>query len=32
MTDDVEMLIAELKEHQIACSPVQDEGWGLLTN
>ena len=31
MTDDVEMLIAELKEHQIACSPVQDEGWGLLT-
>jgi hypothetical protein len=31
MTDDVEALIAELDKHQVACSPVQDEGWGLLT-
>ena len=31
MCDDVEMLVAELKEQGIACSPIQDEGWGLLT-
>ena len=31
MTDDVEALVAELKTHNIACGPVQDQGWGLLT-
>ena len=31
MCDDVETLVAELKEQGVACSPVQDEGWGLLT-
>jgi len=31
MTDDVDALIVELDKHDVACSPVQDEGWGLLT-
>lgn len=31
MCDDVEALIGELKSHSVACGPVQDEGWGLLT-
>ena len=31
MTDDVEALIAEMKVHNIACSPIQDQGWGLVT-
>lgn len=31
MCDDVEALIAEVKKHGIASSPVQDEGWGLIT-
>ena len=31
MTDDVEALCAEMKAHGIACSPVQNQGWGLLT-
>ncbi len=29
--DDVEALIAEMETQSIACGPVQDEGWGLLT-
>ena len=31
MCDDVEALIAEIGKRGIACGPVQDEGWGLLT-
>jgi len=31
MCDDLEVFIAELKEHHIACDPVEDQGWGLLT-
>jgi hypothetical protein len=31
MVDDVEALVAEMKTHNIACSPVQNQGWGLLT-
>jgi hypothetical protein len=31
MCDDVEALIAEMKQRDIGCTPVQDEGWGLLT-
>lgn len=31
MTDDVEALVAELTTHNVACGPVQDQGWGLLT-
>ncbi|MGH8031823.1 MAG: VOC family protein [Luteimonas sp.] len=31
MCDDVEAFIANMKKQNIACDPVQDEGWGLLT-
>jgi hypothetical protein len=31
MCDDVEALVAEMKDRNIACGPVQDQGWGLLT-
>ena len=32
MCDDVESFIAEMSKHDIACGPVRDEGWGLLTH
>src|SRR5204862_4679078 len=31
MCDDVEALIREMKDEDVACDPVQDQGWGLLT-
>ena len=31
MCDDVEGFIAEMKHLGIACGPVQNQGWGLLT-
>jgi hypothetical protein len=31
MVDDVEALIAEMKRRNIACGPVHNQGWGLLT-
>lgn len=31
MTDDVHGLIAELKEQNVECSPVSEQGWGSLT-
>ncbi len=31
MCDDIEQLVTEMKGHSIECAPVQDEGWGLLT-
>src|ERR671922_2266157 len=31
MCDDVEAFIAEMKEHKIKCGPVQNQGWGMLT-
>jgi hypothetical protein len=31
MCDDVEALVAEMKQRNIACGPVQNVGWGLLT-
>lgn len=31
MCDDVNLLVAELKQHKIACEPVQDQGYGLVT-
>jgi len=31
MVDDVETLIAEMKKRNIACGPVHNQGWGLLT-
>lgn len=30
MCDDVQALIATMRKHRIACSPVHDRGWGLL--
>src|SRR5438874_4085221 len=30
MCDDIESLIAEMKKRNIACGPVQNQGWGLL--
>jgi hypothetical protein len=32
MCDDVEALVAEMKKNAIACGPVQNRGWGLLTH
>ena len=31
MCDDVEAFIAEMKKNKIACGPVQNQGWGMLT-
>ena len=31
MCDDIESLIADMTRHGVACSPVQNQGWGLLT-
>jgi len=31
MCDDLDAFIAEMKKHQIACEPVQDQRYGLLT-
>jgi hypothetical protein len=31
MVDDVEAFVGKMKERNTKCSPVQDEGWGLLT-
>ena len=32
MCDDVNATIADLADHGVSCSPVSDEGWGLLTS
>jgi hypothetical protein len=32
MCDNVEAFVAEMKTHNIACGPVQNPGWGLLTH
>lgn len=32
MCDDVEALIAEMKEYGLACGPVHSLGWGLMTH
>jgi hypothetical protein len=32
MCDDVQALIATMREQNVACDPVQNQGWGLLTN
>lgn len=31
MCDDLDAFIAELKKHEVAFAPVQDQGYGLLT-
>ncbi len=30
MCDDIEAFVEEMKTHHIVCSPVQNQGWGLL--
>ena len=30
--DDIEGFITEMKTHQIACGPVENQGWGLITH
>jgi hypothetical protein len=32
MCDDVQALIGEMKKRSVACSPVQNQIWGLLTH
>jgi hypothetical protein len=32
MCDDVEATIQELKSRKVDCTPIADEGWGLLTH
>jgi hypothetical protein len=29
--DDVDVFVAEMKKRKVGCEPVQDEGWGRLT-
>ena len=31
MCDDIEAFVAEVGKHDIACDPVDDQGWGLIT-
>jgi hypothetical protein len=31
MCDDIEALTADMKSHNLACAPIADQGWGLLT-
>jgi hypothetical protein len=31
MCDDIEDLVAEMKKHNVPSSPIQNVGWGLLT-
>jgi hypothetical protein len=31
MCDDIEAFVAEMKTHDIACSPVENQDWGLVT-
>jgi hypothetical protein len=31
MCDDVEALVSEMTKHNVSCTPVQNLGWGLLT-
>lgn len=31
MCDDIEALMAELGQRNVACEPVQDQGWGLVS-
>ena len=31
MCDDVEAFVADMKKRRIECGPVQNQGWGMLT-
>ena len=32
MCDDIRSVVAEMKRHGVACGPVEDQGWGILTH
>ena len=32
MCDDINATVADLADHGVSCSPVSNEGWGLLTS
>jgi hypothetical protein len=31
MCDDVEAFVAEMKTHDVACDPINNQGWGMVT-
>ena len=31
LCDSIDAFISEMRKHSVSCGPVQDEGWGLLT-
>ena len=31
LCDNIEAFISDMRTHSVACGPVRDEGWGLLT-
>jgi hypothetical protein len=31
LCDDIQAFITEMRKHDVPCGPVQDQGWGLLT-
>ena len=31
MCDDVEALVADMEKRGVACGPIQNQGWGMLT-
>lgn len=31
LCDNIEAFIAEMQKYRVSCGPVQDQGWGLLT-
>ena len=31
MCDDIKVFVTQMKKNHIACGPIQDAGWGLLT-
>jgi hypothetical protein len=31
MTDDIAGFVAEMQRRQLTCAPIDDQGWGLLT-
>jgi hypothetical protein len=32
MCDDVKVFVARMKQHNISCEEIQDQGWGVLTH
>ena len=32
MCDDIEVFVADMQKREIACDPVDDQGWGLLSS